>query len=67
MDWPMTDLNDVNFYRSRERHERALAERAGDPAIAAIHTQMADRYAELASALPGTVMRPVLRANFGKA
>lgn len=63
----MTVSNDASFYVERERQERELAERACDPAIAAIHAEMADRYARLTSVVPGVVIRPQLRASFGRA
>lgn len=37
--------NDLEYYEQRERTARQLATDASDPAIAAIHQQMADRYA----------------------
>lgn len=43
----MSELNSADYYRGREEQERALAARAVDPGIAAIHADMADRYSEL--------------------
>lgn len=45
-DW-MTDLNSVEYYLSRERRERELAAAAANPTIAAVHLEMATRYADL--------------------
>ena len=39
---------DTAYYARREEQERALAAKASDPAIRAIHSAMADKYAELA-------------------
>jgi hypothetical protein len=39
---------DAAYYARREEQERALAAKAVDPAIRAIHCAMADKYAELA-------------------
>ena len=41
----MAELNDTDFYLRREREARAMAERASDEAIRAIHADFADRYA----------------------
>jgi hypothetical protein len=46
----MTDLNSTDYYVSRERRERELAQAATDPAIASIHLDMASRYSELITA-----------------
>lgn len=40
---------DREFYVRREQQERSIARNSIDPAIAAIHTAMAERYAELAA------------------
>lgn len=45
----MTELNSKEYYLSREQQERKLADEATDPAIAAIHRDMAERYGELAT------------------
>lgn len=42
----MTDGNDPGYYQRRETRERELAARAISPAIARIHIDLADRYAE---------------------
>lgn len=47
----MDERNDTSFYIRREREERLMAERARDIAIAAIHRDMADRYAALVDGL----------------
>lgn len=39
---------EVTYYTRREIEEKAMARAARDPAIAAIHIQMAVRYGELA-------------------
>ena len=44
----MTKLNEFEFYQLREQQERAIAARAGSPAIAAIHLEMAESYRRLA-------------------
>lgn len=44
----MADSNSTEYYQSRERQERVLAQAAKDPAIIAIHLEMAARYSELA-------------------
>lgn len=46
----MSQLNSISYYRGREQRERELAGAAKNPAIAAIHEEMADRYAELVNA-----------------
>lgn len=43
----MTELNSADYYAARERREREMAAIAGDPAIADIHRDMAQRYADL--------------------
>ena len=43
----MTDENDPEYYATRERQSRELAESAIEPQIKAIHLQMAERYAKL--------------------
>lgn len=43
----MTDGYELDYYERREQQERALAARAIDPAIAAIHAKMAEDYAAL--------------------
>ncbi|MFC4594324.1 hypothetical protein [Sphingobium tyrosinilyticum] len=50
----MRDFDSVEYYLSREEKERALAAAALDPKIAAIHLDMAERYAAIImqSALP---------------
>lgn len=42
------ELNEPEFYARREVQARAMADQADDMSIAAIHRQMADRYATLA-------------------
>ena len=46
----MTDLNNRDYYLRRARHSRELAENAANVAIARIHSDMADRYEQLAIA-----------------
>lgn len=48
----MADSNSIEYYRARERRERALAEAATNPAISAIHIEMAERYSELTTTRP---------------
>ncbi|NJC32894.1 IS1 family transposase [Sphingomonas jejuensis] len=43
----MDQLNSHIYYRRREQHEKRMAERSSAPEIAAIHTDMAKRYARL--------------------
>ncbi|MET3762082.1 hypothetical protein [Sphingomonas sp. UYEF23] len=43
----MPDENTVEYYAKREAQERELAEAATDPAIQAIHLDLAKRYANL--------------------
>lgn len=45
----MNQLNSNDYYRDRESRERQLAEAARDPYIAAIHRDLATRYAVLAT------------------
>lgn len=45
----MSDLNSIDYYRLREQRERDLASNAVSPGIAAIHLDMATRYAQLIS------------------
>ncbi|MBB3589547.1 conserved hypothetical protein [Sphingomonas aurantiaca] len=42
----MSDDNDPEFYINREKQERKLADTSTDRAVAAIHRELADRYAE---------------------
>ena len=44
----MSEENSVAYYLGRERRERHLASVALNPAIAAIHRELAERYAKLA-------------------
>lgn len=48
----MTDANTAAYYYRREERERCLAAAAFNPAIAAIHLQMADRYGRLVASAP---------------
>ena len=43
----MTQADSMSHYQSRERREREMADQAFDPRIAAIHLDMANRYAKL--------------------
>ena len=61
----MSDLNTTEYYRGREQQERVLQGTAASPAIAAVHRELADRYAELAGQSdlePQTRLQPELRA-----
>jgi hypothetical protein len=40
-------LNDLDYFRSRVATERASAEAATDPRVAAIHRELAERYEAL--------------------
>ena len=42
----MFEQNDIDYFRRRESEERERAAAAPDPTIAAIHAEMANRYAE---------------------
>ena len=44
----MTELNNSAYYTARAAKERDRAETAQDPAVAAIHRQMAATYEKLA-------------------
>jgi pyridoxine/pyridoxamine 5'-phosphate oxidase len=44
----VTQSNSTDYYRSRERQERVLAQAAKDPAVIAIHLEMAEQYSRLA-------------------
>ena len=61
----MAGLNDLDYYARRQDEERVLAARSADPAVAAVHRDMADRYAALVAPAPRAVMRqaprPLLR------
>jgi hypothetical protein len=39
--------NDIEYFRTRAVAERTLAGTASDPAVAAIHNELAERYEEL--------------------
>lgn len=41
----MFEPGDAEYFRMREQDERRLAAQSPDPAVAAIHTTLADRYA----------------------
>jgi hypothetical protein len=43
----VTESNSTEYYQSREQQERVLAQAANDPAIMAIHLEMAARYSKL--------------------
>jgi len=45
----MSELNSPEYYQRREQQERELAASCVDPAIKAIHLQMAEEYARLAN------------------
>jgi hypothetical protein len=45
----MSEQNNQEYYLSRATTSRQLAERAIDPSIAAIHTDLATRYEMLAA------------------
>ena len=43
----MTQPIDSRYYEKRIAQERALAERASDPIVRRVHTELADRYLRL--------------------
>ena len=47
----MTDRVEVDFYRRREQEARAMAARAQDEGIRAIHEEFAARYAQRLASL----------------
>jgi hypothetical protein len=47
----MTDRIEQDFYRRREQEARAMAERAQDDGIRAIHQEFAARYAQRLASL----------------
>ena len=61
----MTDTSPISYYLSRQRREHALAEAATNPAISAIHLEMARRYSELASAPPLKVVKSGYNKSVG--
>ena len=44
----MTAESYGRYFLDRERHERAMSDRATDPKVAAVHDEMAERYEALA-------------------
>lgn len=48
----MTDDLEYQHHLKREQQERALAEAATNPAVAAVHLEMAKRHAELGAKTP---------------
>ena len=59
----MSEARDRSYYSSRAEQENELGEQAADPAVAAIHFELADRYSLLAEGIP--TLRPELRAARG--
>lgn len=53
----MIDSDDIAYFQGRAQEERALSETAETPAIALIHSNLAERYERLAR---GTHNRPKL-------
>ena len=45
----MTELNQVQYYEKRETEQRQRARAAKMPDIVSFHTELADRYRQLAS------------------
>ncbi len=43
----MINSNDVDYFRARAEEERELSETTADPAIALIHSKLAQRYRRL--------------------
>jgi sarcosine oxidase gamma subunit len=56
----MSDTVSSEYYRQRERQELRCAARAASPAIAALHAELARRYAALITESADTARRPVL-------
>ena len=56
----MIEFEDRQYLMHREATQRRLAARALDPAIAAIHTQMADEYAARIPRGPAPALRLVI-------
>jgi len=54
----MIDSKDVDYFRARAQEERALSEMTADPAIALIHSNLAQRYQRLVAS--ETAGRPTL-------
>ena len=44
----MTDESYGRYFANRELHERAMCDRAENPRVAAVHSEMAERYEALA-------------------
>jgi hypothetical protein len=55
--------NDTEYFRQRASVERALSITSSDPAVAAVHTELAERY----EALVSDANRPPLRLVVGRA
>lgn len=53
----MEQRNSIEYYQGREIVERSMARAAIDPAIAKIHSDMADRYAGLVSEAHAAMFR----------
>lgn len=43
----MNSLNSADYHAAREQRERDLANVSSNPAVAAVHRDMAERYAQL--------------------
>jgi hypothetical protein len=61
----MFESNDQNYYRNRERNERALADSADDPSVRAIHEELAERYRGLAIAAEFQEQEPLVKIAAG--
>jgi hypothetical protein len=48
----MPSANDKTYYAARAEQERRMAREAADKKIAALHSELASRYAELAGEPP---------------
>lgn len=57
----MSRLSNREYYESRVATERALAAEAGDATIAALHAELANRYAALLADLDQPAERTKLR------
>jgi hypothetical protein len=49
----MPEEIDARYFADRELHERELSNRAADPKVAAVHSEMAERYEALALVFGG--------------
>lgn len=64
----MTNLSTIEYFRARETREREMANAASNPAVAAIHLEMAKRYSEMIveRSVPASHLRSVPDASSGR-